>query len=77
MRACGAPFAGRYRFPAVAWRVGVHISDVSMVPSGEGVVFRSRLTARGPRQPDVPVGYAELARAGSWEIHAVCRGEAR
>ena len=45
-------YAGRYRFPAVAWRLGVPISRVALEPSSPGVVFRSRLTAARPADPD-------------------------
>ncbi|MBW3592542.1 MAG: hypothetical protein KY396_02515 [Actinobacteria bacterium] len=73
LRACGAPFAGRYRFPAVAWRLGVHVSDIAMRPREPGVVFRSRLRHEAAPSPDVPEGWARVGGAGAWEVHAECR----
>ncbi len=77
IQACGPHAAGRYRFPAVAWRTGLHISDLELVPQGEGIVFRSRLTRGSTREPEVPAGYERVAAAGQWEIYAACAGEAR
>lgn len=73
LRACGRPFAGRYRFPAVAWRLRVHVSDVAMDPRSPGVVFRSRLRHEPAPSPDVPAGWARVGGAGTWEVHAACR----
>ncbi len=75
--ACGPPYAGRYRFPAVAWRLGVPISRVALEPSPPGVVLRSRLTAASPADPDPPAGFALLADGGEWDVLASCRKEAR
>jgi hypothetical protein len=72
VRACGAPFAGRYRFPALAWRLRVHISEVSLDPGRSGVVFRSRLTPRSVPAPGLPAGYARVAAAGEWSVYARC-----
>jgi hypothetical protein len=73
LRACGRVFAGRYRFPALAWRLDVHISDIAMEPRGPGVVFRSRLTRRSAAAPDPPTGFAPRAAAGDWSVFADCR----
>ncbi len=75
--ACGPPYAGRYRFPAVAWRLGVPISRVALEPSPPGVVLRSRLTAASPADPDPPAGFALVADGGEWDVLASCRKEAR
>lgn len=74
---CGPPYAGRYRFPAVAWRLGVPISRVALKPSSPGVVLRSRLTVASPADPDPPAGFALLADGGEWDVLASCRTEAR
>lgn len=73
LRACGPPYAGRYRFPTVAWRLRVHISDVAMDPRPPGVVFRSRLRHEAAPSPDVPRGWTRIGRAGKWEVRARCR----
>jgi hypothetical protein len=72
LRLCGAPAAGRYRFPSVAWRLGVHIADVRLEPSAPGVVFRSRLTRGSAVQPAAAAGFVPVVRAGTWEIRAAC-----
>ena len=77
LRACGPPYAGRYRFPAVAWRLGLPISEVALAPSAPGVVLRSRLTASSPPEPDAPAGFALLADGGEWDVLASCGKAAR
>jgi hypothetical protein len=70
--ACGRPFAGRYRFPAVAWHLGVEISRLSLHPRVPGVVFRSRLTRGATPQPAVPAAFRRVARSRTWEVFAAC-----
>lgn len=70
--ACGTPYAGRYRFPAVAWRLRVPISEVALEPSAPGVVLRSRLTATSGSEPDPPAGFSLLADGGEWDVLASC-----
>jgi hypothetical protein len=77
LRACGPTYAGRYRFPAVAWRLRVPISEVALTPSTPGVVLRSRLTATSSPEPDPPAGFALLADGGGWEVLTSCGQEAR
>ena len=72
LRSCGHLYAGRYRFPLVAWHLDAHISDLSLTPQAPGVVFRSKLTPEQPASPSVPAGFALLADAGSWEVLAAC-----
>ncbi|HEX2111157.1 MAG TPA: PQQ-dependent sugar dehydrogenase [Gaiellaceae bacterium] len=78
LRSCGPAFTGRYRFPAVAWRLGIHISDVGMMPGAHGVVLRSRLTRRSKPEPAFAVATrsAARARAGTWSVYTRCRAEA-
>lgn len=75
--ACGPPYAGRYRFPAIAWRLGVPISSVAREPSAPGVALRSRLTPTSAADPDLPDGFALVADGGEWDVLASCRKEAR
>ena len=72
LRSCGPLYAGRYRFPLVAWHLRAHISDLSMIPSAPGVVFRSKLTPTEPVSPPLPAGFELLADEGAWEVHAAC-----
>ncbi len=76
VRSCGRLFAGRYRFPALAWRLDVHIADVSMEPRAPGVLFRSRLTRTSAAIPDPPAGFVPRAVAGEWTVFADCRSGA-
>jgi hypothetical protein len=72
LRSCGPLYAGRYRFPLVAWHLRAHISDLSLTPSAPGVVFRSKLTPTEPESPPLPAGFGLLADEGTWEVHAAC-----
>lgn len=72
LRSCGPLYAGRYRFPLVAWHLRAHVSDLSLTPRAPGVVFRSRLTPEEPASPPVPAGFELLADEGAWEVHAAC-----
>jgi hypothetical protein len=72
LRSCGPLYAGRYRFPLVAWHLRAHISDLSLTPSAPGVVFRSKLTPTEPESPALPAGFELLAEKGTWEVHAAC-----
>jgi hypothetical protein len=72
LRSCGPLYAGRYRFPLVAWHMQAHISDLSLTPQPPGVVFRSRLRPEEPTSPAVPAGFELLAHEGSWEVLASC-----
>jgi len=72
LRSCGPLYAGRYRFPLVAWHLRTHVSDLGLTPRAPGVVFRSRLTPEEPASPPVPAGFELLADEGEWEVHAAC-----
>ena len=72
LRSCGPLYAGRYRFPLVAWHLRAHISDLDLAPRETGVVFRSKLTPEDSTTPAVPEGFRLLAHAGAWEVHAAC-----
>ena len=51
LRSCGPLYAGRYRFPLVAWHLRAHISELDLAPRAPGVVFSSKLAARRAEQP--------------------------
>jgi hypothetical protein len=72
LQACGPLYAGRSRFPLVAWHLGSPISAFELAPSTAGVVFRSKLRPDEPTSPSVPAGYELAARAGAWEVHTAC-----
>lgn len=70
--ACGNLAAGRYRFPRLAWRLGVPISAISLDPQPSGVVLRSRHRPDEPLEPAVPGGYRSVAISGRWEVLTTC-----
>jgi hypothetical protein len=72
VRACGTPYTGRFRGPAVAWRLGVEKRAVDFAPRRPGVVFRSRLRTGDPIEPALPRGFRRLASSDEWEIWARC-----
>jgi hypothetical protein len=72
LRDCGPLYAGRARFPLIAWHVDAHISDLSLEPRAPGVVLRSRLTPEEPAEPAAPAEFTLVARAGTWEVLTSC-----
>ena len=72
LRSCGPLYAGRYRFPLVAWHLRAHISELDLAPRAPGVVFSSKLRPDEPNSPAVPAGYELVAHAGTWEVYAAC-----
>jgi hypothetical protein len=76
--ACGAPYAGPFQVPIVAWNLHVHTSAVNLEPSAPAVVFRA---ANGPGRPAGPgldgVGGEQAVRTaaagGGWRIVERCR----
>jgi hypothetical protein len=72
LRDCGPLYAGRARFPLVAWHADAHISDLSLAPRAPGVVLRSRLTADEPPEPETPAEFTLVARSGAWEVLTSC-----
>jgi hypothetical protein len=72
LRSCGPLYAGRYRFPLVAWHMQAHISDLSLAPHAPGVVFRSSLRPDEPTSPAVGAGFELVAHEGSWEVLTAC-----
>ena len=72
LRDCGPLYAGRARFPLIAWHVDAHISDFSLEPRAPGVVLRSRLTEDEPAEPAAPGEFMLVARSGTWEVLTSC-----
>lgn len=72
LRECGPLYAGRARFPLIAWHVDTHISELSLEPRAPGVVLRSRLTLDEPAEPAAPAGFARVAQVGTWEVLTSC-----
>ena len=70
---CGDLYTGPFLVPQVAWRMGVHGSDVSLRPRSPAVVFHVRTVERGYVAP--PLNRAAehvLARRGHWALTADC-----
>jgi hypothetical protein len=70
--ACGGAYVGRYRGPLLAHTLAVEKRRIDFAPRAPGVVFRSRLDRSAPPAPDVPQGFAEIARAGTWTVFTSC-----
>jgi hypothetical protein len=70
--ACGRPYVGHLRGPLMAYRLGVEKRVVQFEPRPPGVVFRSRLNARAAPAPAVPPAFAEVSRAGRWQVLNAC-----
>jgi hypothetical protein len=77
LRACGHPVTGAYLVPAVAWYLGVHISNVGLAPERPGVAFRVHTTRGAPAIPGLEPfgdlhGLQTLARSADWRVVAAC-----
>ena len=74
MLACGRPYVGPLRGPLMAYRIGVakHVVEPDAPPRPPGVVFRSALHAPRRPAPAAPPPFAEIARAGTWQVLAAC-----
>ena len=73
--ACGRPYVGRLRGPLMAYRLGVskHVVEPDDPPRPPGMVFRSALHDASAPAPAAPWQFfAEIARAGSWQVLAAC-----
>jgi hypothetical protein len=74
--ACGQPYVGRLRGPLMAYRIGVekHRVEPDAPPRAPGIVFRSALHPAAAPAPAAPPQFAEVARAGTWQVLAACHG---
>ncbi|MGZ6640364.1 MAG: hypothetical protein ACXVFN_00925 [Solirubrobacteraceae bacterium] len=76
--ACGAPYAGPFQVPVVAWHLHVHTTAVNLHPQVPAVVFRA---ANGPHKRPGPslaglggaAGVRTLATDSGWRIVERCR----
>jgi hypothetical protein len=68
---CGRPYVGDLRGPLLAYHLDVEKRRVQFGPVPPGAVFRSRLHADRPVEPDAP-GFAPAARSGRWELWVRC-----
>ena len=77
LRACGQPVTAAYLVPAVAWHLGVHISNVGLAPQRPGVAFRVHTTRDAPALPTLTPfgdlhGLRTLAHSSDWRVVAAC-----
>jgi hypothetical protein len=74
--ACGPVATGAYLVPAVAWTLGVHISDLHLVPEDPGTTLRVHTTDRSSALPTLtPLAGAPvrtLAFSPSWRVVTTC-----
>lgn len=67
--ACGKPYTGKYRVPLLAWHLGLHIREVTVIPELPAVLYY----AHG--SPPLGTGrlpFTTLAQEGPWTIMAAC-----
>jgi hypothetical protein len=77
LKACGQPYTGAFLVPQVAWRLGVHGTDIDLRPQTPAVVFHVRTVKNSPVAPALDRARPNmLAREGHWAITADC-GPAR
>ena len=71
--ACGDPYTGLYKVPALAWALDVPVGAVEFEPAAPGVIFRT--SGLGPPDPRVPrtlPPFQRVASAGGWDVLAAC-----
>ena len=68
---CGRPYVGRLRGPLLAYHLDVEKRLVAFGAVPPGVVFRSKLHADSPLEPDA-TGFAPARRVGRWELWIRC-----
>jgi heme/copper-type cytochrome/quinol oxidase subunit 4 len=75
LTSCGQVYTGPFLVPQVAWRLGLHGSEIKLRPTGSPrVVFHVRHVASGWVAPPYPrAGAHVLAREGHWALTADCR----
>ncbi|HSJ93404.1 MAG TPA: hypothetical protein VK896_05145, partial [Gaiellaceae bacterium] len=67
--ACGTPYTGKYRVPLLAWHLGLHLREVTVIPELPAVLYY----AHG--SPPLGTGrlpFTTLAQEGPWTIMAAC-----
>jgi hypothetical protein len=77
LRRCGAPFAGPFEVPKVAWQLHVHTSAVALEPVAPAVLFRASSDGASAPAPGLrSVGgrrhVRTLARTRYWSIAGTC-----
>jgi hypothetical protein len=77
LRGCGTPYTGPYLVPVVAWNLGIHTSDIELMPARPGVVFREQTLPWTSAVPplagfdgDQPARTLAIGRL--WRILAAC-----
>ena len=81
LRACGDAYTGPFQVPVVAWHLGVHTTQVGLVPRRPAVVFR--VGSNSTRRPSPSLrtlgdtsGVRTLGAGGGWRVVGACRGSA-
>ena len=81
LRACGDAYTGPFQVPVVAWHLGVHTTQVGLVPRRPAVVFR--VGSNSTRRPSPSLrtlgdtaDVRTLGAGGGWRVVGACRGSA-
>lgn len=79
LEACGSLHASLLLTSAVAWKLNLHLEEVTAAPRVPGVVMRARLLLDEPIDPPANAlagapGRRIIARTKYWEVEAACHG---
>ena len=81
VRACGPVVTDAYLVPAVAWRLGLPIDRIGLLPGPATTVLRVHVVSNGVALPTLlPLAGAPvrtLAASPDWRIVTTCKGERR
>ena len=67
--ACGKPYTGKYRVPLLAWHLGLHVQEVTIVPELPVVLYYAH---GSPPLASSRLPFRTLAQEGEWTIMAAC-----
>jgi hypothetical protein len=76
---CGTPSTGPLEVSLLAYRLGVHISQVQAAAIVPGTVFQAPPTSSEPPAPAIPADQrlSAVARVGRWRVLAACASAAQ
>lgn len=67
--ACGTPLTGKYRVPLLAWQLGLHIREVTVIPEVPSVLYYAH---GAPPLGTGRLPFTTLAQEGPWTVMAAC-----
>jgi hypothetical protein len=67
VKSCGRVYAGPFQVPSVAWRLGLHLDQVEIVPFGPGTAL-----SMGATHLSVDPRYPEITKTRHWIVGSSC-----